>query len=140
MYKSDGHRRHDDDVDAPERRRLLDALEQLVPGHPRHPLVGDDHADVGEQAHREQLQRARRRLHGGHPVPGATQDPGDRGAVHGFVVHRQHVLLQLRHVHGHHRLPAVVGLGCKGRRHRCWSGGGGGHRRDGRDNRRCRRA
>jgi hypothetical protein len=25
-------------------------------------------------------------------------------------------------------------------RHRCWSGGGGGHRRDGRDNRRCHQA
>jgi hypothetical protein len=66
-------------------RRLLDTLEQLVPGHPRHPVVGDDHDDAGEQAQREQLQRARRRLHGGHPIPGAAQDPSDHSAVHEAV-------------------------------------------------------
>jgi hypothetical protein len=72
-----GHvlRRHDDDEDVPERRRLLHALEQLVPSHPRH-----------------------------------------------------------------HRLPAVVGLWRRGRRHKRWSGSGGGHRRDGQDKRRCHRA
>jgi hypothetical protein len=36
-----GHifRRHDDDEDLPKRRRLLDALEQLVPRHHRLPAV-----------------------------------------------------------------------------------------------------
>lgn len=63
-----GHvlRGHDHDGDPPELGRLLDALEELVPGHPGHPVVGDDHVHVGEQAQRQQLQRPRRRLHGGH--------------------------------------------------------------------------
>lgn len=58
--------RHDHHRDLPQLRRLLDVLEELVPGHPGHPVVRDDHVHVGEQTQREQLQRPRRRLHGGH--------------------------------------------------------------------------
>lgn len=63
-----GHvlRRHDDDGDLPQLRRLLDVLEELVPSHPGHPVVRDDHVHVGEQTQRQQLKRTRRRLHGGH--------------------------------------------------------------------------
>jgi hypothetical protein len=63
-----GHvlRRHDHHGDLPELGRLLDALEQLVPRHAGHPVVGDDHVHVREQAEAEQLQRPRRRVHRGH--------------------------------------------------------------------------
>jgi hypothetical protein len=82
----------------------LDALEELVAGHAGHPVVGDDHVDVGDEAEAEELERPRRRLHRGHPVLGAPEDLGDDGAVHGAVVHRQHVHLALRLVAGRRRL------------------------------------
>lgn len=73
-------RRHDHHRDLLELRRFLDALEELVAGHAGHPVVGDDHVDVGDEAEAEELERPRRRLHRGHPVLGAPEDLGDDGA------------------------------------------------------------
>jgi hypothetical protein len=75
-----GHvlRRHDDHGDPPEPGRLLDALEQLVPRHAGHPVVGDDHVHVGQPAEAEQLQGPRRRVHCGHCTERERERAGRR--------------------------------------------------------------